>query len=176
MIRQLEEKALPKLQEYEQHLRTMGDGRNSCSKTDRDATFMRMKEDRMGNGQLKPVYNIQIGTENQFITNYALCQDRDDMTTLPSFVELHHDQYGEHVKELCADAGYGSEKSCRYPANRQIEAYVKYSYFHKERKQAFKNSPFLQDNLYYNAEKDYFVCPTGQYMRCILMIHANTKS
>ena len=41
-------------------LSTMGEGRNSCSKTDPDATFMRMKEDHMRNGQLKPGYNVQI--------------------------------------------------------------------------------------------------------------------
>lgn len=31
--------------------------RKSYSKTDTDATFMRMKEDYMNNGQLKPGYN-----------------------------------------------------------------------------------------------------------------------
>ena len=44
--------------------------RNSMSKTDPDATFMRMKEDRMRNGQLKPGYNLQISTNNQFIVHY----------------------------------------------------------------------------------------------------------
>lgn len=34
------------------------DGRNSFSKTDKDATFVHMKEDYMKNSQLKPVYNI----------------------------------------------------------------------------------------------------------------------
>lgn len=37
------------------------DGRNSFSKTDPDATFMRMKDDHMNNGQLKPAYNVQVG-------------------------------------------------------------------------------------------------------------------
>jgi hypothetical protein len=69
------------------------------------------------------------------------------------------------VKELCADAGYGSEENYHFMENSRIEAYVKYSYFHKEQKRSFKNNPFLQDNLYYNPEKDYFVCPMGQQMR-----------
>ena len=60
-----------KLSEYDGRLKTM-DGRNSCSKTDSDATFMRMKEDAMNNGQTKPGYNLQIGTENQFITDFGL--------------------------------------------------------------------------------------------------------
>ena len=68
-IKTLEEKHLPKLEEYENHLAILGE-RNSYSKSDPDATFMRMKEDHMKNGQLKPAYNVQIGTENQFFTHY----------------------------------------------------------------------------------------------------------
>ena len=43
---------------YEEQLTIMGEDRNSYSKTDHDATFMRMKEDHMRNGQLKPAYNM----------------------------------------------------------------------------------------------------------------------
>nr|WP_316503064.1 MULTISPECIES: hypothetical protein [Paenibacillus] len=52
---------LPRLQKYETQEALLG-RRNSYSKTDPDATFMRMKEDHMRNGQLKPGYNVQIGT------------------------------------------------------------------------------------------------------------------
>ncbi|HDC5657930.1 TPA: IS5/IS1182 family transposase, partial [Staphylococcus aureus] len=40
---------------YEEQKSILKD-RNSFSKTDHDATFMRMKEDHMKNGQLKPGY------------------------------------------------------------------------------------------------------------------------
>ncbi|MGN7765852.1 IS1182 family transposase, partial [Paenibacillus sp. 22594] len=65
-VRKLRKDLLPRLLKYEQYQRLLGD-QNSFSKTDPDATFMRMKEDHMRNGQLKPGYNVQIGTENQFI-------------------------------------------------------------------------------------------------------------
>ena len=52
------ETCIAKLKEYNKKLHTCGD-RNSYSKTDPDATFMRMKEDAMLNGQLKPAYNLQ---------------------------------------------------------------------------------------------------------------------
>src|SRR5665647_3399589 len=55
---------------YEQQEAILGE-RNSYSKTDTGATFMRMKEDHMKNGQLKPGYNVQISTSNQFIVNYT---------------------------------------------------------------------------------------------------------
>ncbi len=50
-------------------------GRNSYSKTDPDATFMRMKDDHMRNGQLKPGYNLQISTQDQFILQYSIHQN-----------------------------------------------------------------------------------------------------
>ncbi len=51
--RQLENDLLPRKIKYEAHKETFQE-RNSFSKTDTDATFMRMKEDHMKNGQLKP--------------------------------------------------------------------------------------------------------------------------
>lgn len=47
-------------------------GRNSFSKTDLGATFMRMKEDHMKNGQLKPGYNLQFGAEGGYIVGVGL--------------------------------------------------------------------------------------------------------
>ena len=84
-IKTLEDKYLPKLEEYEKHLKTLG-SRNSYSKTDPDATFMRMKEDHMMNGQLKPAYNVQIGTENQFFTHYDFYPNPTDTLTFIPFV------------------------------------------------------------------------------------------
>ena len=82
-LKELEEHR-DKLQEYDCHLETLQE-RNSYSKTDKDATFMRMKEDAMRNGQTKPGYNLQIGTENQFITDFALSPETDGYTDPGSF-------------------------------------------------------------------------------------------
>ncbi|MGM9781672.1 MAG: hypothetical protein ACI3Y7_07450 [Candidatus Cryptobacteroides sp.] len=70
-VEKVKSESAPKQKEYEAKLEILGD-RNSYSKTDHDATFMRMKEDAMNNGQTKPGYNVQISTENQFITNYGI--------------------------------------------------------------------------------------------------------
>ncbi len=72
-VRTIRKDYLPRSQKYEQQLQTCED-RNSYSKMDPDATFMRMKEDHMLNGQLKPGYNVQVGAENQFIVGYSLHQ------------------------------------------------------------------------------------------------------
>src|SRR5690606_4457089 len=80
-LKKLREEHLPRLEKYEEQLAILGQ-RNSYSKTDTDATFMRLKDDHMQNGQLKPAYNTQVSTEEQFITHYSLHQTAGDTTTL----------------------------------------------------------------------------------------------
>jgi transposase len=162
-LQKLQEEHLPKLEKYEKDLEILGD-RNSYSKTDPDATFMRMKEDHMKNGQLKPAYNPQISTENQFITHVSIHQTPNDTTTLESHLNGFEQAYGKQSKEVVADAGYGSEENYEMLENKDITAYVKYNYFHKEQKRSMKNNPFLVQNLFYNKEQDFYVCPMGQRM------------
>ena len=162
-LQKLQEEHLPKLEKYEKDLQIMGE-RNSYSKTDPDATFMRLKDDHMQNGQLKPAYNAQISTENQFITHASVHQTPGDTTTLESHLDGFENMYEKQSKEVVADAGYGSEQNYEMLENKQIESYVKYNYFHKEQKRKIKNNPFLVQNMYYNKEQDFFVCPMGQRM------------
>jgi len=120
-----------KLQEYKEKEKILGE-RNSYSKTDSDATFMRMKEDHMQNGQLKPAYNVQINTNNQFVGNYSIHQDTTDTKTLQLHLNSFQKQYDFMPEGLTADAGYGSEENLEFMENNQIEAYVKYNYFDNE--------------------------------------------
>ena len=162
-VKTLEEKHLPKLMEYEQHLETLGK-RNSYSKTDRDATFMRMKDDHMKNGQLKPAYNVQVATENQFFTHVDFFPNPTDFLTFIPFNNGFKERYQKMPEIEVADAGYGSEENYEFMQNNDIEAYVKYPLFHAEQKNSLKNNAFLPQNLYHNQEKDYLVCPMGQHM------------
>jgi transposase len=162
-LQKLQEEHLPKLEKYEKDLEILGD-RNSYSKTDHDATFMRMKEDHMKNGQLKPAYNPQISTENQFITHATIHQTAGDTTTLKSHLDSFEKSYSKQSKEIVADAGYGSEENYEMLEKKGVDAYVKYNYFHMEQKKKTKNNPFLPQNLFYNAAQDFYVCPMGQRM------------
>ena len=172
-VRELEEMA-DKLSEYDGRLEKL-DGRNSYSKTDPDATFMRMKEDAMNNGQTKPGYNLQIGTENQFITDFGLFPNPGDTLTMRSFLDSFSSRYSRVPGEVCADSGYGSEENYAFMEANGMEAYVKYNYFHKEQKRDFRNDIFRLENLYYNAEEDYFVCPMGQHMDRVGTKHERTE-
>ena len=116
----------------------------------------------MYNGQTKPGYNLQIATENQFITDFGFFHNPTDTHTMIPFLSSFSDRYGHYAKETCVDSGYGSEENYSFMEAHDMEAYVKYNLFHKEQKRAFKNDIFRIENLYYNPEGDYFVCPMGQ--------------
>jgi transposase len=154
------------LRKYEQQEKTMGN-RNSYSKTDPDATFMRMKEDHMLNGQLKPGYNWQISTENQCILGYTIHQTTNDTTTLRSHMESLKENLGKMPETLVADAGYGSEENYEYLENNEVEAFVKYQYFHKEQSKKWKEDPYRTENLPYDENDDSYTCPMGQKMNFV---------
>lgn len=118
---------------YEQYEKLLAQ-RNSLSKTDNDATFMRMKEDHMRNGQLKPAYNLQLSTENQFIVHYTLHPNPTDTKTLAFHIESFEQNYGCLPRELVADAGYGSYENYEFLKKKKIKPYVKYNYFDKDTK------------------------------------------
>ena len=156
-----------KLDEYKAKEEIL-DGRNSYSKTDNDATFMRMKEDHMNNGQLKPGYNVQISSNNQIITNYDTFPNPTDTLTLPAHIESFKELYGQAPVVVTADSGYGSEQNYEYLQANDCTAYVKYNYFHQEQQgERIKKYPFAADHLFYNKEQDFYVCPMGQRMENI---------
>lgn len=173
-IRQLKEHA-DKLDEYDEKLRILGD-RNSYSKTDKDATFMRMKEDVADNGQAKPGYNLQIGTENQFILDFGLFQSPGDTFTMIPFFDSFAERYRKMPDKGVADSGYGSEENYRYMEKAGITAYVKYNWFDREQCKGYEPDPFSAQSLYYNVEGDYYVCPMGQHMERIGTTLSQTES
>ena len=165
-IRSVETDAIPRMKKYGEQLEKMG-GRNSYSKTDEDATFMRMKEDAMLNGQLKPGYNVQVSTENQFITNFGIYQRPADTLTMIEYLESFKSRYGMHSEDIVADSGYGSEENYGYMLLNGMTPYVKYNMFHVEQCRKYRNDPFRVSNLFYNPQEDFYVCPMGQRMRFI---------
>lgn len=169
------EKHRDKLTEYDGRLEQIGE-RNSMSKTDPDATFMRMKEDAMNNGQTKPGYNLQISAENQFITDFALFPNPTDTLTLIPFFNSFLNRYGHLPSVAVADSGYGSEENYRFMDEAGMDAYVKYNRFHLEQRPRYKPNPFHHDNFHYNAAEDYYVCPMGQHMTRVGTSHSKTAN
>jgi len=149
--------------------------RNSYSKTDHDATFMRMKEDHMRNGQLKPGYNVQLSTCDQYILCYSLHQNPTDTLTLSSHLKQFETLHNTLPQSLTADAGYGSEENYSLLEEKNIEPFVKYNYFDREQHKPNEN-PFHAENLFYNADQDCYYCPMGQPMTRTSDSQRKTKS
>lgn len=161
---------------YEEQEAILGE-RNSYSKTDPDATFMRMKEDHMLNGQLKPGYNVQISTSNQFIVNYTIHPNPTDTTTLAAHLGQHESSFGHAPKTLTADAGYGSEENYTLLEQKEVEAFVKYNMFDKSQNENYNSKfPFHSEKLFYNEHQDVYICPMGQQMHYIGNLDKKTST
>lgn len=156
------------LDKYDGQEKILASQRNSYSKTDRDATFMRMKEDHMKNGQLKPAYNVQISTNNQYIASYSIHQNTTDTNTLIGHINQHVKHYKQKPNTITADAGYGSEQNYQWLEDKRITAYVKHNQFDRMQNKKIRNkNPYATDKLSYNKHKDHYLCPAGKPMKNI---------
>ena len=152
---------LDKLEKYEEHLSIMAD-RNSYSKTDHDATFMRMKEDHMLNGQLKPAYNIQLASSGAFIVGVMGSQKSNDMHTLKPFLEQMMPHYGEYFSNIVTDAGYESVENYAYLSEKWLKAYIKPSNYETSKRKSSKEDIGKRENMQYLKDEDVYVCKNGK--------------
>ena len=161
-----------RLMHYKECFEIMGKDRNSYSKTDLEATFMRMKEDHMLNGQLKPAYNVQIAVENYFIVHGYVSNDRTDYNTLIPVLEKHKKAFGEVLEEVTADSGYCSEKNLLYLKENKIDSYIKLQDHEKRKTRAYSKDI----GKYYNMkttvfeDEQVYICHDGRELR-----HINTE-
>jgi hypothetical protein len=115
----------------------------------------------MKNGQLKPAYNLQISTNNQYIASYSLHQNTNDTNTLT---------------DLTADAGYGSEQNYQWLEDKGITAYVKHNQFDRMQNQKLREkNMFTSDKLIYDEQKNKYLCPIGEPMKHIGWTIEETK-
>ncbi len=149
-------------QKYQNDMKIFGD-RNSYSKTDTDATFMRMKDDYMKNGQLKAGYNVQVATEGQYALAYDVFPNPTDTRTLIPFLDHIDKNYFTLPPYIVADAGYGSEQNYEdIIEHRKRTPLIIYNQYRKEKKKKYKNNPFHVDNWPFNEEEDTYTCPNGK--------------
>ena len=147
--------------EYQKQIQIAGQ-RNSYSKTDHDATFMRTKEDPMQNGQTKPAYNLQIMTNSQFVLGYTLMQNPTDTRTLiPFLTQLAQNEV--LGREVVADTGYGSERNYKFIEDElpNCTALIPYSTMLKENSRKWRSDDHKVMNWEYHAAEDYYVNPQG---------------
>lgn len=149
-------------QKYQQDMAIFGK-RNSYSKTDTDATFMRMKDDYMKNGQLKPGYNVQLATEGQYALAYDIFPNPTDTRTLLPFLDTIEEKFFSLPGYTVADAGYGSEQNYGdILENRETTPLITYNTYRIEKQKKYRNNPFHSSNWEYDEKEDAFTCPNGQ--------------
>ena len=169
------EEALSKLKEYTQKIHICGE-RNSYSKTDNDATFMRMKEDAMGNGQLKPAFNLQHGVDSEYITWLTIGPQPTDTTTLIPFLKDAEQHLKFKYKNITADAGYESEENYLFlEANNQI-AFIKPANYEISKTRKYKNDIGKIENMEYDKISDFYTCKNNSKLTVSHIRHNKTKT
>ena len=150
-----------KLKEYIHKLYACGE-RNSYSKTDPDATFMRMKEDHMLNGQLKPAYNLQHGVDSEYITWLTINPNPTDTKTLIPFLKDMEQNLGFKYTEIVADAGYESEENYLFIEANGQTAFIKPNNYEISKKRRFKTDIGKMENMDYDKENDFYICKNNR--------------
>ncbi len=163
-----------RLIKYKDNFETMGSDRNSYSKTDIDATFMRMKDDHMLNGQLKPAYNLQYAIENYFIVDVYVSNDRTDYNTLIPVLKKHDLMTNTSLLSVTADSGYCSEKNLSYCKDNQIKPFIKLQTHETQKTRKYKNNI----GKHFNMKKEIvdgefqYTCHNGQLLKYIETTHS----
>ena len=167
------EEWLARWKRYTRDVHICGD-RNSYSKTDHDATFMRMKEDHMKNGQLKPGYNVNTATSEEFIIGNYISADRNDVHTLIPFMErLKSYQIGRVV----ADSGYESEENyCYFEGLERTELFVKPTNHEQKKKRKYRTDISRRENMAYDEATDSYTCAAGKQLTFEYDRHLKSKS
>ena len=158
---ELLESYIDKLKEYTNKLYICGD-RNSYSKTDHDATFMRMKEDAMLNGQLKPAYNLQHGVDSEYIVWLTIHPLATDTNTLKPFITSMEEHLSFKYRNIIADAGYESEENYMFLEKNGQVAFIKPSNYEISKTRKFRNDISRVENMDYDKEKDAYTCSEGK--------------
>ena len=152
---------------YDEHKEILG-GRNSYSKTDKDATFMRMKDDHMRNGQLKPAYNVQLAVEAEYVIGVGIFPNPTDTTTLKPMLEnMYKCNPSMAIKRLTGDSGFESEENYMYMESKGINYYIKPQNYEQQKKRKFKKNISKRENMIYNAEIDEYTCHNQKQLKSI---------
>jgi len=157
--REIEKKLEPKLEKYKKQAEILGN-RNSYSRTDEDATFMRMKDKRLLAG-----YNVIIGTENQYITNYTITQNTADTVGFIENIEKFKQKYNKYPDKVFGDAGFGGEENYEFLEKAEIGGILKNNMTDYEKTRKYKNDKYKKENFKYDEVKNEFTCPEGRILK-----------
>lgn len=151
-------------------------GRCGVAPTDPDSGIMHAKEDGY-NGMATPNYNVQIATQNQYVTNYDAYDSADDKSIAMDFVNTCIEENGVKPRAVVEDAGYGCEEVYVGLEELNIEAVVKYPGYDKEsRRRPVKAGEYDKYGFTPSADGKTLICPNGKLMRVTRVKKGHTRS
>lgn len=180
-LAKLEKDCLPRQQKYEEQVHRLH-GRNSYAKTDAAASCMRMKEDRGAERPWpKPAYNVQMGTEHQFVIGFSVHQRAGDTGCLIPHLVGVQASMGQLPKNITTDAGYGSEENYLFLEEHGLGNFVKYNTFHQDqirhrKPELIRRESFRSDHFLYDPEQDEYRCPAGERLTFESLKHFQTEN
>lgn len=154
--KEIKEKIEPKVEKYEEQEKIL-ENRNSYSKTDHDATFLRMKD-----GRLLAGYNVIIGSENQYVTNYTVTQNAADTVGFKENIKKFKEKYGKCPKEIYGDAGFGGEENYDFMEEEKIGGILKNNMTDYEKTKKYRDDKYKKENFKYDEKSDEYTCPEGR--------------
>ncbi|MCH3950253.1 MAG: IS1182 family transposase [Acidaminococcus sp.] len=166
---------LKRLKVYTKQLHICGE-RNSFAKTDPDATFMRMKEDAMLNGTLKPGYNVQYANNSGFTLFADVSAHPTDMRTLIPFLEGFEAHFGQKFANIVADAGYESEENLVWLKKNQYTSYIKPNNYERSKRKKYKNDIGKAENMTYLPEQDMYICKGRRLLKVSKVTQVKNRS
>ena len=169
------ESYIQKLKEYIKKIHLCGT-RNSYSKTDPDATFMRMKEDAMMNGQLKPAYNLQHGVDSEYITWIDISAKPTDTGTLIPFLKDMEKHLSFRYQEIVADAGYESEENYLFLEKNGQSSFIKPMNYEISKTRKYKKDIGRIENMNYDEVKDCYTCKNGKQLLSTYVRRSKSKT
>ena len=166
---------LEKEQRYLSHVKT-ANGRSSFSKTDEEATFMRLKDDHMKNGQLKPAYNVQMGVDSEYVIHVGLYPFANDMNTLKPFLTTLEERFDRKYKAIIADAGYENEENYWFLKKNEYTSFIKPATHEQLKSRSFKKQMGRRENMKYEVATDTYICHQGKRLVPVRIKTEQTKT
>lgn len=140
-------------------------GRCGVAPTDPDCGIMHAKEDGY-DGNATPNYNVQIATQNQYVTNYEAYDSAEDKSIAMDFVNTCIEENGVRPAAVVEDAGYGCEEVYVGLEKLQIEAVVKYpDYDAESTRRPVKPGVYDKHGFKLSPDESTLICPKGKLLR-----------
>ena len=144
--------------------------------TDPDCGIMHAKEDGYG-GDATPNFNVQIATQNQYVTNYGAFDQPSDKSIAMDFIDTCIEENSVKPSSVVEDAGYGCEEVYVGLKKRGISAIVKYpNYDAESRRRPVKEGTYDKFGFKLSEDESTLICPAGHRMRVIRTEEEYTRS